>query len=71
MAIKRLDTATCYFTNSDTQKKFESFEKACEAAEDYCGNGVYTRPFPEEETRLYGPGDGTTSVMVRQDISFV
>ena len=70
MVIKHLDTATCYFMNSETEKKFPSFEEACRAAEDYCGNSVYTRLHISEKTRLYGPGDGTTSVMVKQDFTF-
>ena len=70
MAIRHLQTATCYFTNSDTEKQFPSFEEACKAAEDYCGNNVFAKPIEREKTRFYGPGDGTTSVMVRQDIAF-
>lgn len=70
MAFLYLKTATCYFNVSDTSKQFASFELACEAAERYVGNRVYTRPFKEENTRLYGPGDGSTTVMVRQDVHF-
>ena len=66
--MKILKTATCYFTNSETEKQFSSFEEAVAAAERYVGNNNYVKPFPTENTRLYGPNDGTTSVMVRQDV---
>jgi hypothetical protein len=68
--VKYLATATCYFVNSDTEKQFPSFEDACKAAEEYCGNTVFAQPIAREKTRMYGPGDGTTSVMVRQDIDW-
>lgn len=71
MVIKRLNTATCYFHNSDTKKSFPSVPAARAAAEAYVGNTRFAKPFPNEETYLYGPGDGTTTVMVRQDIEIV
>jgi hypothetical protein len=64
------NTFTCYFTNSNTQKTFPSLWEAQQAAEAYCGNASWRKPFPREETYLYGPGDGTTSVMIRQDFEF-
>jgi hypothetical protein len=70
MAIKYLDTFTCYFINSNTEKQFPSKEEAMEAARNYCGNNSYSKLFPNEETYIFGPGDGTTSVMVRQDVEF-
>lgn len=60
----------CYFMNSDTEKKFDTFSAACMAAEDYVGNRAYAKPFPTEERRLYGPGDGTTSVQVYEEFTF-
>lgn len=57
---------TVYYTNSDTTREVDTLEEARELAEKYVGNSSATRPFPEEGTYLYGPGDGTTSVMVRE-----
>lgn len=71
MDIKRLGTFTAFFLNSDTQKSFPSLKEAQDAAEQYCGNNVYSKPFPGEESYSYGPGDGTTSVMIRENIEFV
>lgn len=36
-------------------------------AEAHVGNRSCARPIPNEETYLYGPGDGTTSVMIRRE----
>ncbi len=57
---------TCFFMLSGTEKEFDSLEEAQQAAEAYCGNSRYAKPFKREETFLYGPGDGTTSVMIRR-----
>jgi hypothetical protein len=70
MAIIHKPTFTCHFVNSDTEKQFPDKASALAAAEAYCGNRSCVKPFPREETYLFGPGDGTTSVMVRQDIEF-
>lgn len=70
MTVTHKDTFTCYFLNSETEKTFESKEAALSAAKGYCGNNRWIKPFPREETYMFGPGDGTTSVMVRQDITF-
>jgi len=69
--IIRKGTFTCRFMNSDTSKTFPSLEEAMKAAEQYCGNSSCSKPFPQENTFFYGPGDGTTSVMIREDIEFV
>jgi len=71
MTVIRKDTYTCYFLNSNTEKTFPSLAEARAAAEAYCGNNSYAKPLPRDNTFLYGPGDGTTSVMVRQDVEFV
>jgi hypothetical protein len=36
-------------------------------AADHVGNHSANKPFPGEDTYLYGPGDGTVSVMVRPE----
>lgn len=72
--IKWLDSYTCYFLNSDTEKVFPSKDEAMQAARNYCGNNKYTTLWAnsgEEESYLFGPGDGTTSVMIRRDFEFV
>ena len=70
MAVIRKQTATCYFVNSGTERNFPSVEDARTFAENYVGNRSCNKPFPNEDTYMYGPGDGTTSVMVRRDIEF-
>jgi hypothetical protein len=70
MAVKRLETYTCYFLNSNTEKQYPTREAALAAAERYVGNRRYAKPIPADDTYLFGPGDGTTSVMVRQDVEF-
>lgn len=57
---------TVYYTNSDTTREVDTLEEARKLAEKYVGNSSATKPFPQEDTYLYGPGDGTTSVMVQE-----
>lgn len=55
MAIRHLDSFTCYFMNSDTEKKFPTLEAAMNAAAAYCGNRSFLQPFPRrEQTYLCG-----------------
>jgi len=68
--MQRTGKYICYFLQSDTNKEFDSLQLALEAARKYVGNAAYTKPFPHEETYLFGPGDGTTSVTVREKIIF-
>lgn len=44
-----------------------SLEQAMRLAAAYVGNNAYAKPFPNENTYLYGPGDGSTMVMIRKD----
>lgn len=60
---------TCYFLNSDTEKTFDTLAEAKRAAEKYVGNNKAANIFGDDDF-LYGPGDGTTSVMVRPEITF-
>lgn len=59
--------ATCYFLKSGTEKRFPSLEEALSAAIAYCGNNRSVKPFSGEDTYLFGPGNGDTTVMVRTD----
>lgn len=68
MSIVYLETATCYFQDTNTRKTFSSLDKAIEAAEIYVGNKSYAKPFLTEDTRFYGPGNGDTTVVVRRDL---
>jgi len=52
------------------EKQFPNKEAALKAAEKYVGNNRYNKMFPNENSYIFGPGDGTTSCMVRQDIEF-
>jgi len=58
----------CRFMDDDTQKDFPSLREAQEAAAAHVGNNSYSK-LPND-IYLYGPGDGTTSVMVREHIRF-
>jgi mevalonate pyrophosphate decarboxylase len=70
MPIVHKKTYTAFFLDSDTKKEnIESLEKAMEIAEEYCGNNAYFK-IPSENTYFYGPGDGTTSAMIKQDINW-
>lgn len=44
--------------------------QAMALAEKHVGNSSYIKPFPDDECYLFGPGDGTTSVMVREEVEF-
>lgn len=69
--ITRLHTFSCYFVNENNrQERFNSLREAMLRAEKYVGNRSYARPIPNENTFFYGPGDGTTSVLIREDIEF-
>lgn len=67
---KKLETYTVYFLDSETEKQFPNKEAALKAASNYVGNNKYNKLFPREESYIFGPGDGTTSCMVRQDSEF-
>ena len=67
MTVVKLGTWTVQFLNSDTEKQFPDKESAMSAAAAYVGNTRYAKPFPREDTYLYGPGNGETSCVVRQD----
>lgn len=65
-----MERFVCFFTDTATESSrdqvFDSLAEAQKAAVDYCGCSSYNKPFPHEDTYLYGPGDGTTSVIVRK-----
>jgi hypothetical protein len=71
MAITRLATYTCYILADDSQRQFPTRQAALDFAAATVGNRSYAKPIPAEDTYLFGPGDGTTSIMVRQDVEFV
>lgn len=70
VAIKRLSTFTCHFMDTGTRTTYATLDEAKDAAAEVCGNRSFARPFPKEQTYLCGAGDGTTSVIIRQDIEF-
>jgi len=71
MTIVRKNTFTVQFLNSDTEKQFSTKEAAMAAAIAYGGNAQYAKPFPNDDTYMYGPGNGETSVIVRRDVEFI
>lgn len=66
----KLETYTVYFLDSETEKQFPNKDAALKAAAKYVGNNSYNKLFLNEESYIFGPGDGTTSCMVRQDSEF-
>lgn len=70
MTVRRLDTYTLIYSGSDKTESYPSLESAMAAAERHVGNRSYAKPFPGENTYLYGFGDGETVIMVRQDVTF-
>ena len=68
--IVHTGTYFCHFVESKTTKDFPSLEAAQQAAVEFVGNSSYAKPFPRENTYFYGPGDGTTTVMVREHVRF-
>lgn len=48
--MKRLDTFTVQFMDSDTEKQFPDKASAMAAASRYVGNSSYAKLFPREET---------------------
>lgn len=49
-----------------TQETYETLKEAIDAALNYGCTSIPAKPFPNEPTYLYGPGDGTTSVLIRR-----
>lgn len=70
MTIVRLSTYTCQFLDEDREQQFPSRDAALAAAAQHVGNWSYAKPIPADNVYLFGPGDGTTTVMVRQDFEF-
>lgn len=69
--MRRLETFTCYFIGEDNREEhFPNKAAAMARAAGYVGNWSYAKPLKNDEVYLFGPGDGTTSVMVRQDVDF-
>lgn len=68
MTIKYLSTYTVHNMVDDSNKTFASSGEAHSYCQRLCGNSRYVKPFPEENTYLYGPGNGDTTLMIRQDI---
>ncbi len=69
--VVRTGNYICIYYDTDKKEIFSTLDEARQAAEKYCGNNVYNKPFPDEETYLYGPGDGTTSVIIRAEVHFI
>lgn len=55
-----------YFTDGREQI-VDNEREAHRVAQEHVGNRSYTKPFPNEPTYLYGPGDGTTIVTMRRE----
>jgi hypothetical protein len=70
MTIARKGTYTVHYQDTGYKRQFSKLRDALNAAENHVGNSSFAKPFPEEDTYFYGPGDGTTSVIVREDVEF-
>ena len=57
-----------FFMDSGQTLYFDSEAEAHKVAQAYVGNSAASQPFPNENTYMYGPGDGTASVMVREEL---
>jgi hypothetical protein len=44
-----------------------TLKQAQSIAAGHVGNNRPAKPFPNEDTYLYGPGDGTTCIIVREE----
>ncbi len=75
--MKYLGTFTVRYMDEDREEHFSgesalmNEHRAHTAAQNYVGNRRWSRPFPVEKTYFYGPGDGTVSVMIREDCEFL
>lgn len=70
MTIIRKGTYTVNYQETGDKRQFSSLRAALDVAAAHVGNHSFAKPWPEEDTYFYGPGDGTTSVIVREDIEF-
>ena len=71
MAILRKGTFTLTFLDENNREEtYATLPEAHAAAQRHVGNRSYARPFAHEPTFLYGPGDGTTTLMIREDVEF-
>lgn len=70
MIIIRKGTFTVRTLDTDHEHKCTSLNEAQLVAATIVGNQSYARPFASEHTYLYGPGDGTVTVTIMEDIDF-
>lgn len=70
MPIVYKDTYTVYYLDSNTQRDGLTATEAHTLAAQHVGNRSYSKPIPTDETYAYGPGDGTTSVIIRREWEF-
>jgi hypothetical protein len=69
MGIIKKGTYEVYYTELEKREGGLTLSEAKQKAESFCGNNSCTA-LPMDGTLLYGPGDGTTSAMVREEIEF-
>ncbi len=62
-----LDTYSIVIPDTGDKIPFPNKEAAMKAASAMVGNHAHAKPFPNQETFFYGPGDGTTTLFVNQD----
>ena len=72
MAKLKYDGYVVYHMDREEEDDKETVFSTLDAAMEYCrrqvGNNSYSQPFPQEDTYLYGPGDGSTSKMIRRRV---
>lgn len=56
--------------DTNTETTVNTRDEAHAMARHHVENSAGAKPFPSEDTWLYGPGDGTTSIMVREEIDW-
>ncbi len=70
MSVEYSGKWVCQFLNSVTERILDTKEAAMELAASYVGNTACASIFGGKQL-IYGPGDGTTSVIVRAEVEFV
>ena len=68
--IKKDTYSLEYVADGETLKGLNK-NRAFAIATSTVGNSSFNKIFPNEEKYLFGPGDGTTSVIVRQEKDWV
>jgi hypothetical protein len=59
-----------YDREMDATKTFDNLATAKEFVERRVGNRSFAKPFDNEDTYFYGPGNGDTTYTIRPEVNF-